>query len=419
MRSETRLSNLLVAKIFIWVFSFLSFILLSIYSLVPLSFLMNFQLIKDFILFFCVFLLCYSWLERGEFKIKRDLFFFLILLYTSILFVFCFLSDASFKFLIYNFRKIISLFILFILFKNLFIEKESFNKLLKYINSLFIVFFVFGLIDFYFGMYFWDSIFNLSGFWNSNSTDFAELNSFSDSGRAYSSDLYFLTGGKNRRIMSFFLEPTTYASFLSVALAYNVLISKKKVFILFILLSGVLTFSKFFIFSIFIIYTILYFKRIRISLVIFFSFVLFFISKYLYETFALFHGSFSHFNGFYTGFNLLKENIFGFGLGVAGNRGESPISTMNGEFGGESGLGNIMAQIGIVGFIHTLLLLLIIHKFSILYKYTRNANFQFILAIMLCYYLNFLLSASSLSLTSQGIYFIFAGIGLNTKFINN
>jgi hypothetical protein len=419
MRSETSLSNLLVAKIFIWVFSFLSFILLLIYSVVPISFLMNFQLIKDLILFFCVFVLFYSWLDRGEFKIKRDLLFFLILLYTLILFVFCLLSEASLKFSIYNFRKIISLFILFILFKNLFLLKESFNKLLKYINSLFIVFFVFGLIDFYFGEFFWDSIFNLSGFWNSNSTDFAELNSFSQSGRAYSSDLYFLTGERNRRIMSFFLEPTAYASFLSVALAYNVLISKNKVFILLILLSGMLTFSKFFIFSIFIIYTILYFKRIRISLVIFFTFILFFISKYLYETFALFHGSFSHFNGFYTGFNLLKDNIFGFGLGVAGNRGESLISTMNGEFGGESGLGNIMAQIGIVGFIHGLLLLLIIHKVSILYKYTRNVNFQFILAIMLCYYLNFLLSASSLSLTSQGIYFILAGIALNTKFINN
>ena len=90
---------------------------------------------------------------------------------------------------------------------------------------------------------------------------------------------------------------------------------------------------------------------------------LFIISHYISIKTEKLHGSFSHVKGFYSGVTLLADHPFGFGLGVAGNRGSSDISTSLGAFGGESGFGNVTAQVGYVGVYYVLILFILIVSF--------------------------------------------------------
>jgi hypothetical protein len=137
--------------------------------------------------------------------------------------------------------------------------------------------------------------------------------------------------------------------------------------------------------------------------------ILFFAAQYIYKLTFNIHGSFSHVKGFYTGFELLKNNLLGFGLGIGGNKGSQYISTMNGDFGGESGLGNILAQVGIIGILYLFIILMFYSKISKFQSLDNNEK-RTGLALITQYLLNFYLSASSLGVLSY--YFIFAHLGL-------
>ena len=214
-----------------------------------------------------------------------------------------------------------------------------------------------------------------------------------------------------RRMISFSLEPTTFAAFMlfcfTIFYYYN-----KFSLALIALLFGSLTLSKLFIIG-----TVMVFLQRLLNLysktyLYLGTFLLLYISRHIYLLTFNVHGSFSHLKGFYTGFELLKEQPLGFGLGVAGNRGSQYISTMNGDFGGESGLGNVLAQIGVLGLFYLFIILILytrILKSKNLDKKNKNLN----LSLITQYLLNFYLSASSLGMLS--FYFIFAHLGLSLK----
>ena len=136
--------------------------------------------------------------------------------------------------------------------------------------------------------------------------------------------------------------------------------------------------------------------------------ILFLISHFISIKTEKLHGSFSHIKGFYSGVTLLSDHPLGFGLGVAGNRGSSEISTSTGNFGGESGFGNVTAQIGYVGVLYLFILYFLYLKF---YKNKKNVNSQICLSLIVQYLINFYLSASSMGVLS--FFFIFSFLGMN------
>ena len=311
-----------------------------------------FPLSKDIFLIisFFVSFLC---LNKRNYKVLFDNYILLFLLLLIVLFV---ITDESIFNRVYNLRRIVLPLIIFILFMNLKLDFRESKIYTKFLTTNFLVLAVFGLFEYFNTNFTWKTLIDLKLYWNSNATqENFEYDPFSQSGRLFTSDSVAFLGYKLRRMISLSLEPTTFAAFIlfcSTLFLYN----QKYLLYALSLICGFLTFSKLFIIGFILILFQKLFRLYHPVLLILGTILLFFLSQYISHKTDKLHGSFSHIKGFYSGVTLLAEHPLGFGIGKAGNRGSLGVSTMNGAYGGESGFGNVTAQVGFLGILYLLII---------------------------------------------------------------
>ncbi len=326
------------------------------------------------------------------------------------------ISEASFNFLLLNSRRILISFLIFFVFSSLIYKDEDILKLKKFFYKITILVCSYGILEFFLPLSFWDHVLNIPEYWNAS--DNLGITSIRQVGRGYTSDLIFLTGEKFKRMLSFFLEPTTLGTFLALSYAYFLFaenIRRRSYLLLIIFISGFLCFSKIFLICA-ILTTLLKKFRFKLSQLYILTFLFFLLMGFFLHGKPKAHGALSHVIGLYSGFEIALKNWHGMGLGMAGNRMETPEpSIMNGELGGESGIGNIWAQIGFVGSV-VLFFVLKLHKtLKKLYNKTKNEDYYALSVMLFVYFINLLLSASSLSLKGNFILFIIVGVYISRK----
>ena len=85
----------------------------------------------------------------------------------------------------------------------------------------------------------------------------------------------------------------------------------------------------------------------------------------------------------------------------------------NGEYGGESGLGNVLAQMGVLGFISLAIFRFLLKRFQELYYRSGNSEYFAIFVVTANWLLIYFLSAASLGFTGNVVFFVFIGLMLN------
>jgi hypothetical protein len=341
-----------------------------------------------------------------QLKFKKKIFYFLLISLCYILQGFLF-SDSSILGVMINIRRIFMPVMLLIIGYHLNFSIKFFFQVLKVVV---ILLFVFGLLEIILDKTIWLNFFNLPFYW-SNITQEDYSYSYNDSARLYTPDLNFFTDIKFRRMISFFLEPSTLGTFYANAFAlfYQNRNIKKSLFFSFIcFLGGVLCFSKIFLITLLSLILFKFFIKRFAYLIVPVSLVFAIgCGFYIYSFLGLVHGSFSHVIGVYTGFNVIIDNPLGLGLGLGGNRpGLELNGIMNGLWGGESGLGNVIIQSSIIGFIFIYLF----HKTFISYR-KFNSEFKIqILYLTFALWINFLFSASSLGISGNFMFLLLLGL---------
>jgi|GEM_PF-4428029 len=393
------------------------FMSLILYRITGASFFASgFHATKDLLVvsIFFVSLLHFKINPKYSKNLLRD-YFILVLLFFCII-INWFYSDASINYILLNSRKILIPFIMFLAFSSLIYKQQDIYKFKLFYYRITFIICVFGIIEFLLPLFFWDRVLGIPFYWNA--ADNINITSIHDVGRGYTSDLIFITGKKFKRMLSFFLEPTTLGTYLSLSYAYFLFaqqVKNRKVFLRLIFLSGFLCFSKIFLISI-ILVTILKRYKFKLSQMYFFFFFFFLLIGYFLYGKPKAHGAISHILGFYSGFEIACNNIFGLGLGMAGNRPELHYpGIMNGRYGGESGIGNIWAQIGFLGSLVIVFIYRLHKRFIGIYNDTKNSDYYALSVMLFVYYINLLLSASSLSLKANFILFIVIGVYISRK----
>src|SRR5690606_17412232 len=118
---------------------------------------------------------------------------------------------------------------------------SSFESIKRFVILITICISLFGIIEFLLPDIFWDEWLELPKYWNNDTQGGILIESIRETGRGYTSDLYFLFKRKFRRMLSFFLEPSTLGSYFSYLFAFFYFAKPfeyKKVFLFLIFLSG-------------------------------------------------------------------------------------------------------------------------------------------------------------------------------------
>jgi len=363
-----------------------------------------FPISKDLFVIIALFflLLC---IQKRNYKILLDKYILLFLLLLSIYFI---VTDESFFNRVYNFRRLALPLIIFTLFMNLKLDLKESEIYSRFLTANFLVLVTFGLFEYFNTNFIWKTLIDINLYWNLNATqDSSELDSFTSGGRLFTSDSIAFLGYKLRRMISLSLEPTTFAAF--ILFCSTLFLYERKYFLYALsIICGFLTFSKLFIVGCILVLFQKLFRLYHPAFLILGTILLFFLSQYISHNTDKLHGSFSHIKGFYSGITLLADHPLGFGIGKAGNRGSLGVSTMNGDYGGESGFGNVTAQVGFLGLLYLLILFFLYRK---IYQHRSKLSNQISLSLIIQYLLNFYLSASSMGVLS--FFFIFSYLGIH------
>jgi len=379
-------------------------------------------ILKDSILLFITFVAFILCLPKW--KINKNLIgiYIFIFLFLSINMFLAIGSSAGKVNIIYNLRRMFTLLIAFITFSILPLTNEIVKRIKKVVVLVTYVVCLFGLFEYFLPDSFWDKILKIPLFWKGQSIDPWGASKIANSGRFYTYDLYFILGRTVRRMVSFYCEPTTLGSFLSFVLpfyAFEGRCNKKKIiFISLIVVSGLLVMSKAFILTILVVLFFSIFRKADYKKVVLFT-ICFYVFAMILTNMGLTKGPFSHIYGFYSSFNIIitQKKYFGYGIAKAGNYKDAYDKTSEIIGGGESGFGNMVAQSGVVAFIFIIIIFLILRIASKNYHYTRNNDYYAIFVAMVCWYLIYLYSASSLGFSGNIFFFMFSGILLNNQLL--
>lgn len=404
-----RISNFSLNIIYLYlIFAAFGSVLFSyIYSVVPFRLFLVAGAIKDILLFallgiFLLLLTIYFSLN-GTLEQKKLKIFMPIIFFTFFFFISAINGHASVGTIVLIFRRyylpllIISLFILIPLNE---------KKLTKFSFFIWIGVFIFGLIEYFLPISFWDDIIKLPHYWIDSGDRWA-FNSVILSGRFFSFDLWFLLGHTVRRMVSSFAEPTNFSSFMiSCYFIFNrnrfikfccflcccFAISKAALMIFFGLVPVLWFYSQF-----------LKNKRYDLLYILMFIFMIF-LSGLMYSLdFTV--GPFSHIAGFYTGItNIFSGNIFGHGIGTVGNYSEIAERI---SIGGESGIGGMLASCGIgalfyVGFFYNMIKII-----------QRSTNNMLYILLIFAWTVICIFSESAFGASGNILFFVYSAIGVN------
>jgi len=277
---------------------------------------------------------------------------------------------------------------------------------------------LFGIIEYFAPNQLWKDFFRVVDYFSSNPLDPFGALPFEESGRFFSWDLQGLLGGPVRRAVSTYLEPTTLAAALIVgvclAAAQHRLRRKgAQLKLLLILACGVLTLSK--AFALFLIAMVLYVRyRVPFLRWIFTLTVIGFGFALLVQTIGLTAGMFEHVAGLATSITYVTSGHFlGEGIGNAGNYAAVGSDT---EIGAESGLGNLLAQAGMVALIYIFWIQSLAVDVIKRARERRDPTGVYFASMVLGWFISFLFSASSLGIGGNALVFLALSLYLHRNY---
>lgn len=414
---------LLVMMCFIVFVGLLNIVNVILFSITESGFFVNVApALKDLFLIFIFSFLSLSAIVSGKIEYYyRKIFYLTAIYFLFVLFSFV-KTDATLTFSLMNIRRIFEWMVIIFTFSLISLRLEQYRILLKVTYYLGLLIFLFGLVGMIAPVQIWDEVFELPKFWNESDFATTPIESIKEGGgKTYTSDLVFITGEKTRRMISTYVEATTlgiFFTFLFTYAAFTKLLPNKLLFLAVSFMGGVLVFSKSFMVSVLVVAFFSIYRRLSIAAYYFGFALLLVVGFYIYHKIGKVHGGLSHIIGFYTGLELLIDKPLGFGLGMAGNRGQASVGVVNGLNGGESGLGNVTAQIGVLGLFTLYIIHTIIKTFKRNYRETGSMEYYAIFVVTVNWAVTYFLSASSLGLTGNYIFFIFIGLLLN-PFLRN
>lgn len=290
--------------------------------------------------------------------------------------------------------------------------------LLRLILNTTVLVAVFGIIEYSAPNALWRDYFRIVDFFASNPLDPFGATPFEESGRFFSWDLMGTFGGPVRRAVSTYLEPTTLAAALMCGVCLAVAARRHRQkgatpkFLL-ILVCGLLTLSK--AFGLFIVMMLLY-VYFRIPSPRWIFTLTFAASGFalLVHSVGLTLGKFEHIAGLATAIHhVASGHLLGEGIGNAGNYAALGSDM---EIGAESGLGNLLAQVGLAAVIY----LFWIQSIAVdVLKRTRERRDRagiYFASMVLGWFISFLFSASSLGIGGNALIFLALSLYLHKNY---
>ena len=268
-----------------------------------------------------------------------------------------------------------------------------------------------GLVDLLVPDRFWTEMVDIDGFNAANNLDrFGQL-AFADSGRFFSGDLLPWTGRLVRRSVSTYLEPTTLAAgmatLLVAGLARRARGHPATGIVMLALLCGVATLSKgFALFLLMLLgWRFLGIPSPRHAVLL----ALAGCAGALLAARWRLEGALAHIEGLATALHYLFDgNWLGEGIGAAGNY------TLSGaDFGEESGLGNVIGQVGVVAALSLLWVATLGSDVLRAARARADAGGPWLAAWLLFWMGTYLYSASSLGVSGNALGFLWLGLYLH------
>lgn len=325
------------------------------------------------------------------------------------------LSTADLASIALNLRRLLMFPLILLTVAGAQLSQNQIVALLRFILNTTVLVAVFGVLEYFAPNSFWRDYLRVTEYYSSNPFDPFGTLPFEETGRFFSWDLQGLFGGPIRRSVSTYLEPTTLAAafMCGICLAASECRSGQPgaKFRLFIILAcGILTISKFL--GLFLIVLIMYIRfKVPSPRWIFSLTITGAISAFWAQSVGFTEGKFEHIVGLATAIRHVRSGyIFGEGLGNAGNYAALGSDM---EVGAESGLGNLIAQIGLASLVY-LFWIQSLAKDVIRRSSERGDRIGVYFASMLLgWFISFMLSASSLGIGGNALVFLALGLYLH------
>jgi hypothetical protein len=310
-----------------------------------------------------------------------------------------------------NLRRLILVPLLFVSVLMIPWTTEQIDRLFGLIVTSGVLVAVVGLVDLFMPDRVWTEVFDIEGFNAANNLDrFGHL-AFAESGRFFSGDLMQWTGGLMRRSVSTYLEPTTLAAGMATLLVAG-LARKARGYratgiVMLALLCGLATISKGFVVFLLLLssWRILGIPAPRHALALSLAGCATALVAARWEL----EGALVHIEGLATALRYLEAgNWFGEGIGAAGNY------TLSGaDFGEESGLGNVIGQVGILAVLSLIWVATLGRDVLRAAAARADAGGPWVAAWLLFWMATYLYSASSLGVGGNALGFLWLGLYLH------
>lgn len=303
-----------------------------------------------------------------------------------------------------NLRRLLLFPLLFLAVQIADLSSRQIDSLLRLIAVTCLLVATFGVVEYMLPLTLWSDVLRVVAYFSANPLDpFGSL-PIEESGRFFSWDLAGLTGGPVRRAVSTYLEPTTLAAALMCGVGVVAATAPRRgraVKLALIITCGLLTLSKAFL--LFLLISVIYLVlRIPPARRLFLLTLVGGLLALLAQGAGLTEGKFAHVEGLATALvHVVTDSPLGEGLANAGNYAAEGADL---EIGAESGLGNMLAQIGLISFVFVGWVQSIGKVLE--QRSVRDRSALFMTCVLLGWYVSFLFSASSLGIGGNALIFL-------------
>lgn len=270
---------------------------------------------------------------------------------------------------------------------------------------------LFGVFEYLAPEPLWSEVLDIQAYTAANNFDRFGQQDYHEAGRFFSSDLEAWTGGPLRRLISTYLEPTTLAAgmatLLCMGLARRARGHRAWLPVVLALFCGVATLSKGFVAFLILLlaWRVLGMPSPRHLLLL----VLVSCAAALAAAELHLEGPLAHVDGLITALHYLAQGHWlGEGIGAAGN-----YSDMGAEIGEESGLGNVIGQVGIAAVFSLLWLRALARDVLAAAAARRDPGGPWIAAWLLFWTVTYVFSASSLGVGGNALGFMVLALYLH------
>lgn len=320
------------------------------------------------------------------------------------------LSNAELSLRIVNLRRNLSLFVCLWIFWNLGRNPKILSTISKLSFAILFVVAVVGLVEYFCPDSLWNRTIDIPGYWKSIELDPFATDRIADSGRFYTDDLTSFVGHSVRRMVSFYAEPTTLAAFFVAMFCWSYA-GRSRWIRLAIVLAGLLTFSKFFVLSVLFVIAIKRFADRLSPRLMLYCYGACVLISVLILGLGIQSGALNHVRGIVSLYQLVsKRAVLGFGLGGGGNYSANYQEETS--IGAESGIGNIVAQMGVLAIAYLWSIARLYRLLLARWRQFRSEEYLVGILMLVSWVLSFFLSASSLGLSGNAFIFMYLGLVL-------